>query len=506
MAKTSISSRRRLPDLLKQHFTEAPEIASAMAALLGNIDGKALLEPSVGTGSLLDRLDGRARHIDAIDIDPTVLAMAGQRCPHQPITTHCLDFIDLFAGGPFARPDGLYAEKYDGVIANPPFGIYLSPAYRKQLKKAFPDLYVRESYGLFFVFSLLLLRAGGRFVFLLPDSFLASRNHAPLRRFIASQTILTDVIRFPSRRFESVNFGYGHLCIIAGQRGKADRTTMVRWTDAFDDSLPIMGQPPSSTSRLTTDDLLAHADSGWRRVMGFCPMRYAGWAELGSIADCRTGLYTGDNGRFVGYDPARVARRLNGHAVIWSDQVHQQCLSDAEKREGLAEQAYVPLVRGGHRRFNDRTPWAVRWDADALRFYRSDKKARLQNLGYYFRSGLAVPMVTSRRLSASLMDGAVFDQGVVGVFPNDPAMRDALLLYFNSSTASELRNQIVNGSANNSANYLKRLPVPPISDDQARAATAIVDEARTANALTAEQCNAFVDDLTRRGSVSVSDF
>lgn len=115
-------------------------------------------------------------------------------------------------------------------------------------------------------------------------------------------------------------------------------------------------------------------------------------------------------------------------------------------------------LSSGHRAFVDSTAWALRWDREAVVFYKTNKKARLQNSSYYFRPGIAVPMVTSRRLSASLMDSAVFDQGVVGVFPHDQEAREAILLYLNSSKATELRNEIVNGSANNSANYLKRLP------------------------------------------------
>jgi hypothetical protein len=50
-----------------------------------------------------------------------------------------------------------------------------------------PDLYVRESFGLFFIFAISLLRKNGRYVFLLPDTFLCSTNHKPLRNFIARE-------------------------------------------------------------------------------------------------------------------------------------------------------------------------------------------------------------------------------------------------------------------------------------------------------------------------------
>lgn len=484
---------------LRQYFTDALEVSSAMATLLGDVQGKSVLEPSVGSGSLLEALSGRPSHIDAVDVDPAVLAHARRRLSALALKTHCTDFIDLFASGLLASRPSERLGIYDAVISNPPFGLYFSPDYRRHLKRLFPDFYVRESYGLFFIFSLMCLKKDGRYVFLLPDTFLTSKNHAPLRRFILKSAAPSYIVRFPSKRFETVNFGYGHLCILAGRRSAVAPDDVVRWIDAFDASRPILRQLSESMTTLNGGDLREHSLVGWRRGMSQPQSGQIGWKTLGEIAACKTGIYTGDNRQFIGYDPARVSRRLNGHAIIWNRQVCLRNLELHEQREGLrGETTYVPLVRGGHRRFSESTAWALRWDADAIASYRTDKKARLQNASYYFKSGLAVPMVTSRRLSASLLDGAVFDQGVVGVFPHSPNLRPALLLYLNSGTASQLRNDIVNGSANNSANYLKRLPVPNFSDTDAGEAKAIVANAIATGTLSEEACDRFVAAFTTK--------
>ena len=55
------------------------------------------------------------------------------------------------------------------------------------------------------------------------------------------------------------------------------------------------------------------------------------------------------------------------------------------------------------------------------------------------------------------MNGKVFDQSIVGVFPNDPKWLSYLLAFFNSPTAHILI-RAINPTANNSANYLKKLP------------------------------------------------
>jgi adenine-specific DNA-methyltransferase len=487
MATTSVQQT-----ILKQYFTDAFEVSSAMADLLGNVDGLTLLEPSVGNGALLSGLQGSPKHIDAIDVDPVVLALTKQRYADTALNAHRADFIDLFAEGLMFLDRTRLKQDYDAVISNPPFGLFFSPNYRKRLKSSFPNLYVRESYGLFLAFSLMILGDNGRYVFLLPDTFLTSKNHASLRRYIFNVGAPSHIVRFPSRRFETVNFGYGNLCIIAGNKRPTSPQTLLTWIEAFDDSLSLLQQQNSDIFSFSGTDLKSSIETGWRASMCDVRSETQGWTTLGEVAHCKTGIYTGDNERFIGFDAARITKRLNGHSINWG-QVFSGELSAPERQHGLSDaKTYVPLIRGGHRSFAEQTAWALQWDNESVKFYKTDKKARLQNSSYYFRSGVAVPMVTSRRLSASLMDHAVFDQGVVGVFSFNPEARDAFLLYLNSSIATELRNEIVNGSANNSANYLKRLPIPVFSENDFVEAKRIVAVARETGALEQKTCDRFI--------------
>src|SRR5690606_3563225 len=153
----------------------------------------------------LDAIDIDERHIRFLRSFPTFV---------RPIHA---DFIDHFVSGGLLA-DTLIEHTYDAVICNPPYGLRFSVEYRKKIKKRFPQAYVRESYGLFMYFAISALRSNGRYVFIVPDTFLTSRNHLPLRKFILDQGCPSHVIRFPSRVFGTVNFGYGNLCIIAGNR------------------------------------------------------------------------------------------------------------------------------------------------------------------------------------------------------------------------------------------------------------------------------------------------
>jgi len=484
---------------LKQYFTDAPEISSAMAELLGNVTGKTVLEPSVGNGSLLGALQGSPERVDAVDIDATILGKVQHRLPGMSINTYCADFVDLHLNSSLiSTPKVSLPGDYDAVISNPPFGLFFTQDYRRKLKQALPYLYVRESYGLFFVLSIFLLKPDGRFVFLLPDTFLASKNHAPLRRFICKSAAVSNVVRFPSKRFETVNFAYGNLCIIAGNKRAMQPEDSINWVEAFDSNYPVLDQPKNNVSKFSGRDCLVYLDQGWCRGMVDGLEYFKDWVKLGDIAECKTGIYTGDNKRFIGYDPARVTKRLNGHAIQWEADVYPGNFSDEEKVKGLEiTNSYVPLIRGGHRKFDDVTAWAIKWDQQSVLFYKTNKKARLQNSEYYFRPGIAVPMVTSKRLTASLMSGAVFDQGVVGVFPKKMENFSSIFIYLNSSIASKLRNEILNDSANNSANYLKRLPVPRFSSFANIAADNLLEDAKRKRVLTREQCDEFIEQITR---------
>jgi adenine-specific DNA-methyltransferase len=480
---------------LKQHFTDAPQINDMMCHLLGPVDGMTLLEPSVGHGAFLRGLIGDPREIHAVDVDEVAIETVRAKFKHLNVHVFKEDFVDLFVDGLLKQSHPVRTQLYDLVISNPPYGLYFDLDYRKRIKRAFPNSYARESYGLFFTFAVSQLREGGRYVFLVPDTFLSSVNHRPLRSFICSHAAPTHILRFPSKLFETVNFGYGNLCILAGQKRALTNRDSVRWLDVFGKHSALSVATLSRAKSITGEKLMECAESGWSpAIFDSSSERLARWVTLGEIADCRTGIYTGDNERFIGYDASRITRRLNGHSIDWEREVYDRILSDGEQKFGLESgRHYAPLIRGGHREPFDKTAWAIDWRQEAIEFYRTDKKARLQNSTFYFREGLSVPMVTTKRISAALMNNAVFDQGVVGVFPRCQTETSALLLYLNSAIASQKMKTLVNGSANNSANYLKRLPVPRFSQADRLHATQLVDSSRQRECLSQSVCDTFIE-------------
>ena len=107
----------------------------------------------------------------------------------------------------------------------------------------------------------------------------------------------------------------------------------------------------------------------------------------------------------------------------------------------------------------------MNWSKKAVSHYKTDKKARFQNPQYYFKFGIGVPMISSSSITASLIENKLFDQSIVGIFPIDKSITYYLLAFLNSPTCNKLI-RTINPSANNPANYIKKIPFVLPSDEQ----------------------------------------
>lgn len=459
---------------LQAYFTDADDIRSTMIQLLGDTTGKTVLEPCFGEGAFIKNFIGQPKQIDAIDID---INHFDQKLDIENCDYYNFDFIDYFIY-PENRDEQLPNIKYDSTICNPPYGLKFSLDYRKQIKNKYPEVYARESYGLFFYFAIRLLRENGSYVFIIPDSFMTSRNLSYLRKFIIYVARPTHIIQFKSKRFGSVNFGYGNMCIIAGHKKTLHDDDKITWIDATLSDRPLNELLKDGGNEVDGRYLIKNHQNSWVHPTTQNSVTFnRPTVTLDDLAFCKTGIYTGNNKEFCGYDISNPPNRINGHAVNWKDSVVTELTLD-EIEYGLDRDiGYVPFIRGGHRAPFETANSCVKWDKESVDFYNKDKKARLQNKGYYFKVGLAVPMVTSGRLSASEMSGAIFDQGVVGVFPKNEEYYNFLLIFLNHSIASDLK-KIVAPGANNSANYLKRILVPCLTSEELNEASEIISRAK----------------------------
>jgi restriction endonuclease S subunit len=103
-------------------------------------------------------------------------------------------------------------------------------------------------------------------------------------------------------------------------------------------------------------------------------------------------------------------------------------------------------------------------------------------------------MVSSSSISGSLIDGRLFDQSIVGIFPNKKYenLTYFLLGLFNSIVCNDLI-RTINASTNNSANYIKKIP---IIIPKEKMLSKITDEVKRI-LLLSKQCDVADDDLIK---------
>ncbi|MDA8214287.1 MAG: N-6 DNA methylase [Nitrospiraceae bacterium] len=89
---------------------------------------------------------------------------------------------------------------FDIVIANPPYGV----AQQKELKKSYKTFSHRgESYILFIEKGLSILKNGGHFCYIVPDTYLNLPFAAPLRTYLLQNSIIKEIVVLPCRVFDT---------------------------------------------------------------------------------------------------------------------------------------------------------------------------------------------------------------------------------------------------------------------------------------------------------------
>lgn len=474
-----------MKDTLCSYYTNSDEITSYMANRLGLSSNDIILEPSAGEGIFIDEILKAELpvQIDALDIDKKAISILEKKYKcYDSITVRETDTLlderlDAF-GIPelwLKRTDTLVDEQldcfgaigghYDKVIGNPPYGAWQDYDKRDLLKKKYPGQYVKETYSLFLLRCISVLKMGGRLSFIIPDTYMFLNLHARLREVLLTSTKIEEIITFPSKFFPGVSFGYSNLSIITLERCSKEI--------ALDNTIRIVqGFHSAAEFRLLCgkEKLPAHLSEFMLKqsdVLNSEQHRFIladnnitdtinrAFLRLGDVADVVTGFYTGDNKRFIRALDETVKGRKNYEKVDLSLVFPCTSLGGIEK----APEGYVPYVKSASstRYYRLSDEWFVRWDKDTINHYNSNKKSRFQNCSFYFKTGVAIPMVKSSSIKAFLLENRVFDQSIVGIFPKDNSRLYYILAIMNSDVVNNLIHTI-NPTANNSANYVKQIP------------------------------------------------
>lgn len=481
-----------MKDQFCSFYTNSEDITLYMSSRLGIHNGDIILEPSAGEGIFIDEvLKTRKKvHIDALDINDDAISVLQKKYDDNPdvdvrktdtLFDSQLDKYDISQLW-LKQTDTLLDEQldffnstgghYTGVIGNPPYGAWQDYERRDRLKKKYVGQYVKETYSLFLLRCISVLKLNGRLSFIIPDTFLYVNMHTKLRELLLKKTKIEEIIIFPSKFFPGISFGYSNLCIITLERSEMQ--------DAINNSVKIYrGFKKSEEFRrlIANDTLPAYIESFNLKQSDVLsnPQHRFIFADnqivsllkkttvnLGDIADVVTGFYTGNNKKFIKAASDTVKGAKN-YEVIDQSMIVDNSSTDGEPN--LSE-AYIPFIKSASetRYVRNHEDWYVRWDSETVSFYKADKKARFQNSDYYFKTGIGIPMVKSSKIKAFLMQNRVFDQSIVGIFPKNKTKINYILALMNSDIINQIIH-IINPTANNSANYIKLIPyIEPSSE------------------------------------------
>jgi len=470
-------------------YTKSTPIVDYMVSKLSLEPIDKIFEPCGGDGVFVEAIlnENEFAYIDICELNPSSVNILTEKfsdCPNVNIR-ECDTLLDSEL-----KFNSCFGGIYDKIIANPPYGAWQDYEKRTVLKRMYPELYAKESYGLFLYRCIELLKEDGVLSFIIPDTFLNLHMHKALRKHILTTTQIVELALFPSSFFPGVNFGYANLSIITLKK-KSDYKeclhNVFNVVNGFSkvEQLTNIENENLKTFSFTQEDVLNNPDYAFLIAENSNILKLINQSKLkvGDIADCVTGFYSGNDKRFLQVISPEVKNGKN-YNLVNTKSINTNYRKNPNILSGIGtEQHFMPIVKGGNTKYLKPESWFMNWSKEAVQHYKTDKKARFQNPKYYFRFGIGVPMISSSSITASLIENKLFDQSIVGIFPKDENLTYYLLAFFNSPTCNKLI-RTINPSANNPANYIKKIPLIIPEESVLELITektkAIVDEVRAA--------------------------
>ncbi len=452
-------------------YTKSTPIVDYMISCLRLKHTDKIFEPCGGDGVFIEAIlaENENAQIDVCELNSIAYQTLQNKFSHYSNiqVRQCDTLLDsdlIFLSG--------FGGTYDKIIANPPYGAWQDLKKRAALKKIYPTLYAKETYALFLFRCIELLKEGGILSFIIPDTFLNLHMHKGIRHHILTHTKILELALFPSSFFPGVNFGYANLSIITLQKSLSKIDCLNNQFNVFNSFSNVnqLANFKKSESRgfsflqkdvLTNPDhaLLISDNSRITNAINESKLK------IGDIASCVTGFYSGDDKTFLQVNSPDLKNGKN-YDLVDPKSINRDYQNIPDILEGIeGEKYFLPIVKGGNTKYLKPEGWFMNWSKKAVSHYKADKKARFQNPQYYFKFGIGVPMISSSSITASLIENKLFDQSIVGIFPKDKSITYYLLAFFNSPTCNKLI-RTINPSANNPANYIKKIPFVLPSDEQ----------------------------------------
>lgn len=462
----------------QSYYTKSDPILTYMTNMLDLNLQDSIFEPCGGDGVFIDKIlsINPNANINIYELNPEAVSTLVKKYN---FNEHiCIKHTDTLLD------DNIINQKvmFDKIIGNPPYGARNSEDKKELLNRFYPNLYVKESYTLFLYSCIKCLKEDGILSFIIPDTFLSLHRHLSIRQFILQNTEIKEISLFPSSFFPGINFGYANLCIITLRKSSNKASNMANKfiiRSGFSAVEELNDFSKGHIKEYIQSNIYKNMSSAFYfnsseridELVHDCKI-----FKIGDIANCVTGFYSGNDKKYLRALNKEI-KNAKKYEIVSCKDIYDGKLTDNEKKVGIkGESHFVPIVKGGNRRYIKPNEWFMDWSENSIIEYRCSKKCRFQNSMFYFKSnGIAIPMVRSSKLTAALISERLFDQSIVGVFPYDDKLTLYLLAFFNSSICSKLINAI-NPTTNNSANYIKKIPFICPSEEQIKEVNLLVNK------------------------------
>ncbi len=462
-------------------YTKSTPIVDYMVSKLSLKNDDKIFEPCGGDGVFIEAIldSNEFANIDVCELNETAVNILQNKFAKYS-TVHIRQCDTLLDSDLSFNSN--FGGIYDKIIANPPYGAWQDFDKRDKLKKLFPNLYAKETYALFLFRCIELLKDGGILSFIIPDTFLNLHMHKAIRNHILTKTKILELALFPSSFFPGVNFGYANLSIITLQKSGNKRDNLnnqFRVVNGFKnvEQLEDTANKLLKSFSFLQSEILSNADHAFFIADNSKVAKSINNTQLnvGDIASCVTGFYSGNDKTFLKVNSPDL-KNGKSYDLVNLKSINRNYQNIPNILGGIeGEKYFLPIVKGGNTKYLKPEGWFMNWSIEAVNHYKTDKKARFQNPQFYFRFGIGVPMISSSSISASLIENKLFDQSIVGIFPKDESLTYYLLAFFNSPTCNTII-RTINPSANNPANYIKKIPFIMPDDETLTIITSAVKE------------------------------
>ncbi|MBD2803151.1 BREX-1 system adenine-specific DNA-methyltransferase PglX [Xenorhabdus sp. ZM] len=338
---------------------------------------------------------------------------------------------------PFIHQAWLLAQRYDSVVANPPYmgSKGMNGELKEFAKKQFPDS-KSDLFAMFMQYAFSLLKANGFNAQVNMQSWMFLSSYEKLREWLLDTKTFVTMAHLGARAFGQISGEVVQTTAWVLNKHYADgyQPVFFRLIDGNeDDKRTALKEHKQCFDSIKQDDLKKIPSMPIAYWVSDCLRASFNEMKLKDLADAKQGMATSDNDRFL-----RYWSEVNLDSIKFECRSHDESLSSHGK--------WYPYNKGGSfRRWYGNNEYVVNWENDGRElkaFVEEVNKirpgGRLKNQEYYFLECINYSSLSSGLFSARYTKpGFLFDTKGSGIFPKKGEINSFLSL-LNSKVAQKL--------------------------------------------------------------------